>query len=71
MCTLFDGASAASRNDAMIFVSSVHCKARVGEVVSVPQDYVGVSALEMWHLQFGRVARFLSHMEQHMLGASW
>eukprot|EP00438_Fugacium_kawagutii_P004278 Skav207085 [mRNA] locus=scaffold4452:35414:37520:+ [translate_table: standard] len=31
------------------------------------QDYLGVSAQEVWRAQFGRVVRFLLHMEQHQL----
>lgn len=31
------------------------------------QDYLGVSAQELWRAQFGRVVRFLLHMEQHEL----
>eukprot|EP00435_Cladocopium_sp_Y103_P048828 s1452_g14.t1 len=31
------------------------------------QDYLGVSAQELWRAQFGRVVRFLLHMEQHQL----
>ncbi|CAE8624168.1 unnamed protein product, partial [Polarella glacialis] len=31
------------------------------------QDYLGVSGLQLWHQEFGRVVRFLLHMEEHAL----
>ena len=31
------------------------------------QDYLGVSAQQLWRQEFGRVVRYLLHMEQHLL----
>eukprot|EP00931_Biecheleriopsis_adriatica_P006924 TRINITY_DN108266_c0_g1_i1.p1 TRINITY_DN108266_c0_g1~~TRINITY_DN108266_c0_g1_i1.p1 ORF type:complete len:1198 (-),score=267.36 TRINITY_DN108266_c0_g1_i1:180-3773(-) len=31
------------------------------------QDYLGVSAMQLWHQEYGRIVRFLLYMEQHLL----
>eukprot|EP00927_Polykrikos_kofoidii_P036963 TRINITY_DN31146_c0_g1_i1.p1 TRINITY_DN31146_c0_g1~~TRINITY_DN31146_c0_g1_i1.p1 ORF type:complete len:1221 (-),score=211.99 TRINITY_DN31146_c0_g1_i1:190-3852(-) len=45
---------------------AIRCRA-LCRAFEYAQDYVGVSALQLWHNESARITRYLLHMELHML----
>lgn len=60
--------SASSRQDAEAPLQQMAAQAfKLRRSFEHVQDYLGVSAQQLWRQEFGRVVRYLLHMEEHLL----